>query len=82
MRAAGLPCHVLWADRDTLLSRQDGEDFAQELGATFTLAQSSAAEVADHDWVFRDPQLFVDRLQGLGLVLFETGRKDDRISAR
>lgn len=82
VRGAGIPCHVLWADRDTLLSRSDGEDFARDLGATFTLAQSSGAEVADHDWVFRHPGLFVDRLEGLGLSMFKTGRKADRISAR
>ena len=40
------------------------------------------ADPADHDWVFRHPRLFVDRLEGLGLSMFETGRRVPRISAR
>ena len=30
---AGIPAHVLWANRDSILSRDDGERFAKELNA-------------------------------------------------
>jgi pimeloyl-ACP methyl ester carboxylesterase len=78
----GLPCHVLWADRDSLLSRDDGRAFAKELGASFTLASCPGGKPADHDWVFRHPQVFVERLEGLGLSMFESGRRVGRDSAR
>ena len=61
---SGIPCHVLWANRDTLLSRGDGEDFARDLRATFTVA---TGPVVDHDWMFEDPQLFAGHLGALGL---------------
>ncbi len=71
VHARGVPCHVLWADRDALLARSDGEEFAAELGATFTLARSAQADRVDHDWVFRHPSLFVDRLSELNLAMFQ-----------
>ena len=49
--AAGIPCHVLWASRDTLLTRADGEEFARRLHATFTVAIEPNI---DHDWMFDD----------------------------
>ena len=63
----GLRCHVLWANRDSILRRSDGRRFAERLGATFTVARSPDGPV-DHDWVFQDPALFVAHLQALGLV--------------
>jgi hypothetical protein len=61
---AGISCHVLWANHDTLLARDDGREFARRLHATFTVA--SGARV-DHDWMFDDPQLFADHLSRLRL---------------
>jgi pimeloyl-ACP methyl ester carboxylesterase len=62
--ASGTPCHVLWANRDTLLSRRDGERFARDLHATFTVA---TGPTVDHDWMFDDPVLFAQHLGTLGL---------------
>src|SRR5918996_5073424 len=36
---AGIPCHVLWAEQDTILNRRDGMEFAKRLRATFTVAE-------------------------------------------
>jgi pimeloyl-ACP methyl ester carboxylesterase len=64
----GIPCHVLWADRDTILSRKDGQEFARRLHATFTVAKAPAGYgPIDHDWMFDDPELFVEHLDALGL---------------
>lgn len=62
-----IPCHVLWANRDSLISRADGEEFARCLNATFTIA---ADPVVDHDWMFDDPKLFAAHLEKLDLELF------------
>jgi pimeloyl-ACP methyl ester carboxylesterase len=62
--AAGIPCHVLWANHDTLLARSDGEEFARRLHATFTVASDGGV---DHDWMFDDPHLFAEHLERLGL---------------
>jgi pimeloyl-ACP methyl ester carboxylesterase len=61
----GLPAHVLWANRDSLLSRDDGMEFARELHASFTVVD--APGYVDHDWMYRHPRLFVDHLDQLGL---------------
>lgn len=61
---AGIPCHVLWANRDTLLARQDGQAFARRLHASFTVAMDPTV---DHDWMFDDPELFAAHLRRLGL---------------
>ena len=64
----GLPCHVLWAERDTILSRKDGREFAKRLHATFTVAKRPPGYgPIDHDWMFDDPELFVQHLNELGL---------------
>src|SRR5690349_13435038 len=60
-----LRVHVLWANRDSIVSRPDGEKFALEMGATFTVARSPGGRPVDHDWVYRHPQLFVEHLEGL-----------------
>jgi len=66
--AARLPCHVMWAARDTILSRKDGEEFARRLHATFTVAEPPPGYgPIDHDWMFDDPELFVQHLDKLGL---------------
>lgn len=66
--AAGIPCHVLWAERDSILSRSDGKDFAALLDATFTVAEPPPGYgPVDHDWMFDDPELFVEHLDALDL---------------
>lgn len=66
--AAGLPCHVLWAERDTVLSRADGRAFATRLHADFTVAERPPGYgPIDHDWMFDDPELFAAHLDRLGL---------------
>jgi pimeloyl-ACP methyl ester carboxylesterase len=62
-----LRAHVLWANRDSLLSRDDGAAFARELGASFTIAARDGGGPVDHDWMYRHPQLFVQHVQRLGL---------------
>jgi pimeloyl-ACP methyl ester carboxylesterase len=62
-----LPCHVLWADRDSLLSRPDGRQFAADLGASFHVVRSAQGGRIDHDWMYRHPELFVAELDKLGL---------------
>lgn len=69
IRRCRLPAHVLWADRDTLLSRSDGQRFASDLGASFTVvSRPDAGGPVDHDWMYRHPGLFCRELEGLGLV--------------
>ena len=68
---AGIPCHVLWANHDTLLARSDGQEFARRLGATFTVAEGPPVE---HDWMFDDPELFLAHLDGLGLEVLSQYR--------
>lgn len=62
-----IPCHVLWASRDSLLARSDGEEFARKLHATFTVA---SGRKVDHDWMFDDSELFAYHLKELGLGVF------------
>lgn len=64
---AGIPSHVLWANRDSILSRSDGREFASLLNASFTVASTAADGIVDHDWMFQDPELFVEHLRLLGL---------------
>lgn len=67
----GLPCHVLWASRDTLLRRSDGFQFAQDLQGTFTVVKRpTGAAPVDHDWMYRVPGLFTVYLERLGLKAF------------
>jgi pimeloyl-ACP methyl ester carboxylesterase len=62
-----IPSHVLWANRDSILSRPDGQHFAEDLGADFTLASPTDRKVVDHDWMFEQPDLFVSQLEKLDL---------------
>ena len=64
---AGLPAHVLWANRDSILSRSDGMRFARELDATFTVAAAPDGRALDHDWMFQQPEIFFQHLEELGL---------------
>ncbi|HEX6311731.1 MAG TPA: alpha/beta fold hydrolase [Acidimicrobiia bacterium] len=64
----GIPCHVMWAERDTVLSRADGAEFARRLRASFNVANRPPGyEPIDHDWMFDDPELFVAHLDELRL---------------
>jgi pimeloyl-ACP methyl ester carboxylesterase len=63
----GLPAHVLWANRDSILSRSDGMRFAEELNATFTVASGAGDRAFDHDWMFQQPGDFFDHLEELKL---------------
>jgi pimeloyl-ACP methyl ester carboxylesterase len=66
---SGIPSHVLWASRDTILSRENGEHFARALGASFTVANPPpGTPPVDHDWMFEQPELFATYLERLDLV--------------
>jgi pimeloyl-ACP methyl ester carboxylesterase len=64
---SGIPSHVLWANRDTILSRRDGRRFARELHASFTVARAGGLAL-DHDWMYRHPDIFVHHLEHLGVL--------------
>jgi pimeloyl-ACP methyl ester carboxylesterase len=68
---AGLPAHVLWANRDSILRRSDGESFAHALHASFTVASAPDGRAIDHDWMFQEPELFFAHLERLKLVALE-----------
>ena len=72
---AGIPCHVLWAERDSILLRADGEHFAHDLHATFNVVNRPPGYGhIDHDWMFDDPDLFESHLEELNLqVLSRSG---------
>jgi pimeloyl-ACP methyl ester carboxylesterase len=65
--ASGIRAHVLWADRDGLLSRADGKSFARKMGASFTVVHCPKLGPIDHDWMFRNPTLFVSAVEQLRL---------------
>jgi len=78
---AGIRAHVLWANRDSILARSDGQEFACEMNASFTVAHRPDGRPIDHDWMFQQPQLFVDHLRRLGLLALGTRpRAGDRSS--
>ena len=64
---AGIPAHVLWANRDSILSRSDGETFAEDLNASFTVAAAPDGRNLDHDWMFQQPDVFFAHLEALNL---------------
>jgi pimeloyl-ACP methyl ester carboxylesterase len=69
----GIPCHVLWANRDSILSRDDGRDFAAALHADFTMVDAPEGYgPVDHDWMFDDPELFAEHLGAIGLQALAT----------
>lgn len=66
--AAEIPCHVLWAAHDSILSRADGQKFADRLDASFTIARHQPGHrYLDHDWMFEDPDVFATHLEELDL---------------
>jgi pimeloyl-ACP methyl ester carboxylesterase len=70
---AGIRSHVLWAERDTLLHREDGRTFASELGASFDLiSPRPGGKTVDHNWMYRCPQLFADHIERLRLQAWYT----------
>src|SRR5437016_8733098 len=70
---AGIPCHVLWAERDTILKRADGQAFARDLHASFNVVRRPPGYGRiDHDWMFDDPELFAAHLEALGLQILST----------
>jgi pimeloyl-ACP methyl ester carboxylesterase len=66
--ARRLPAHVLWANRDSVLSRDDGRAFAKELDATFDVVKEPNGRAIDHDWMYRHPELFVAAVESLDLI--------------
>jgi pimeloyl-ACP methyl ester carboxylesterase len=72
---AGIPSHVLWAGRDSILARSDGQKFADELNASFTVATGTGTRPVDHDWMFQQPELFVRHLENLGIQALVPRRK-------
>jgi pimeloyl-ACP methyl ester carboxylesterase len=69
----GIRAHVLWANRDSLLSRADGREFGREMQASFTVATSPRGAVVDHDWMYRQPELFVRHLDNVKLEALRMG---------
>lgn len=67
----GIAAHVLWANRDSILARADGERFARVLNASFTVASAPDRRPIDHDWMFQQPELFFSHLEGLKLNALE-----------
>jgi pimeloyl-ACP methyl ester carboxylesterase len=70
--ASGIRCHVLWANRDSLLSRADGECFARDLDADFTVVEGPNHRPIDHDWIYRHPALFIEHLERLQLKALQS----------
>jgi pimeloyl-ACP methyl ester carboxylesterase len=67
-RQTGLPCHVLWAENDEIIPRDDSEEFARRLNATFTVTeQQPNGRPLTHDWVFDQPDVFGTYLETLDL---------------
>ena len=69
----GIPAHVVWANRDSILRRDDGRAFAAELGASFDVVREPSGGPIDHDWMYRHPALFVDNLEALHLKAWNAG---------
>lgn len=66
---SGVPCHVLWAERDTLLPRHEGRAFARRLGAGFHVLHSRpGGGPTDHDVMFRHPRRFSEALVEIGVL--------------
>lgn len=67
VRRSHIPTHVLWAERDTLLSKAHGRAFADRLGADFRVVCDPGGDgPVDHDWMYRHPELLereLDRLR-------------------
>jgi pimeloyl-ACP methyl ester carboxylesterase len=77
----GIPSYVLWANRDSVLSRSDGLRFALELDASFTVASAPDGRALDHDWMFQQPDVFFEHLDALGLKAFSSTTTTSSTSA-
>lgn len=67
--SAGIPVHVLWAERDTVLSRNYGRDIAERLNGTFRLVSNPmGGRPVDHDWMYRHPELYAETVDSLGVL--------------
>lgn len=64
---SGIPRHVLWANRDSFLTKADGQRFAEDMGADFRVVEGPGGKPIDHDWLFRHPQLAMEEFDRLGL---------------
>ena len=81
--ASGIRAHVLWADRDGLLSRPDGKAFARKMGASFTVVHCPKLGPIDHDWMFRNPTLFVSAVTAVvGADMCEQRERTSREALR
>lgn len=69
LAARGLPRAVVWAERDTLLPATIGVRSAELLGVELTWVRDDESWLLkappDHDWPFRAPGHFADRIEGL-----------------
>jgi pimeloyl-ACP methyl ester carboxylesterase len=75
---SGIRSHVLWAERDTLLHREDGQEFASAIGASFdVIAPRPGGKTVDHNWMYRCPQLFADRIEELNLLAWGDASSTD-----
>lgn len=64
-----IPSYVLWAERDTLLRRGEGQGFARSLGGSFhLLCAGGGGGPVDHDAMYRHPDLFVRKLHCIGAL--------------
>lgn len=71
LSASEFPKHVLWANRDSLLTRADGQRFARDMGADFKVVDGPGGAPVDHDWLYRHPDIAVRELQQVGLRVLE-----------
>lgn len=75
---ADIACHVLWAERDTLLQQDVGRAFAEQLDASFTVVSDPAGPgPVDHDWVYRHPHLVLRALEDCGVLDRPADRRRD-----
>jgi len=67
VRNAGTASSVVWAADDSLLPVAKGRAFARRLGAAFH-AVAGPGQVLEHDWPYRQPDLFAATLTSLGIL--------------
>jgi pimeloyl-ACP methyl ester carboxylesterase len=78
---SGIPSHVVWAERDTLLHREDGQAFASAIGASFdVISPRPGGKTVDHNWMYRCPQLFADCIEGLNLQAWKSPSSTDVVA--
>lgn len=66
LAAAGIPCAIVWAEKDSLLPADLGARAAETLGCEFHLVCAdedwNGPAPPDHDWPFRHPEHFANRI--------------------